>query len=313
MQQNNSQAIFTKKVSFTSDNEKIVGNLYFPANYQIPNKYPAIVITGSWTSVKEQMAEIYAKELAKRGFITLAFDFRNFGESEGKIRALESAKLKMTDIHQASEFLRQQPEVANNYVAGLSLCASSGYMAHAIANGAPIKSFATVAAWLHNAETAKQIYTPAYYDLLIQSSQKAKINFEENGTIEYIAAFSMTDKQAAMQAAEPGYYGDEKRGAISQWDNRFAVMAWEEWLTFDALSPASHITVPTLLVHSDESALPDNVRQFYKDLKAQKALYWMQGQHLNFYDQPELVEEAADIVAVYFSRCFKHSNAIMTN
>lgn len=68
-----------KKVTFKSDGLNLVGNLYYPSNYVENEKYPAIVVSGSWTTVKEQMAGLYAKKLAEQGFITLAFDFRNFG------------------------------------------------------------------------------------------------------------------------------------------------------------------------------------------------------------------------------------------
>ncbi len=56
----------------------LAGNLYTPENFDGNKKYPTILVGGSWTTVKEQMAGLYAEELAKQGFITLAFDHRYF-------------------------------------------------------------------------------------------------------------------------------------------------------------------------------------------------------------------------------------------
>ncbi|MGD1855943.1 MAG: alpha/beta hydrolase [Leptolyngbyaceae cyanobacterium] len=140
------EAVQVKEVIFESQGETLVGNLYLPDDYVAGQELPGVVVTGSWTSVKEQMSGLYAENLADRGFAALAFDFRNFGESDGDVRALESPTLKIEDIQAAAEFLPTLPEVADNQVGGLAVCASAGYMAHAIANGAPFQSFVTVAA-----------------------------------------------------------------------------------------------------------------------------------------------------------------------
>ncbi|MFC7584499.1 hypothetical protein ACFQYP_12715 [Nonomuraea antimicrobica] len=38
-------------------------------------------MAGTWTSVKELMADRYARRLAQRGYAALSFDFTGFGES----------------------------------------------------------------------------------------------------------------------------------------------------------------------------------------------------------------------------------------
>ena len=48
---------------------------------------PAVIVTGAWTTVTEQMTGIYARELANRGLATLAFDFTGWGESGGEPRS----------------------------------------------------------------------------------------------------------------------------------------------------------------------------------------------------------------------------------
>ncbi|MEN9520619.1 MAG: hypothetical protein RLZZ381_3207 [Cyanobacteriota bacterium] len=86
---NNAEAAQVKKVTFASNNQTLVGNLYLPDDYQEETKLPAvIVVTGAWTTVKEQMPATYAKEMADRGYAALAFDFRNWGESGGLITYL---------------------------------------------------------------------------------------------------------------------------------------------------------------------------------------------------------------------------------
>lgn len=94
------------RVTFQSEGETLVGNLYLPASYKAGDKLPAAIVAGSWTTVKEQMPSIYARKLAEQGFAALAFDFRTFGESGGKIRSFESPTAKIVDIKNAVSFLQ---------------------------------------------------------------------------------------------------------------------------------------------------------------------------------------------------------------
>lgn len=82
-----------KKVEFLSEGHKIVGNLFRPDNFK-GDVLSAIVMDGPMTGVKEQVAGLWAERLAKAGFITLAFDHRNFGESEGTPRQHEDPAKK---------------------------------------------------------------------------------------------------------------------------------------------------------------------------------------------------------------------------
>ncbi|MEV8533887.1 alpha/beta hydrolase [Streptomyces sp. NPDC051211] len=66
-------------VTFEAGGAKLVGHLYLP-----DTEPPAagVVVAGTWTSVKELMADRYAERLARRGYAALSFDFTGVGESE---------------------------------------------------------------------------------------------------------------------------------------------------------------------------------------------------------------------------------------
>jgi fermentation-respiration switch protein FrsA (DUF1100 family) len=66
----------TKKetVTFKGRHFNIVGDLFFPENFDSSNKYPAIVVTHPTSSVGEQTSGLYAEKLAEKGFVTITFD-----------------------------------------------------------------------------------------------------------------------------------------------------------------------------------------------------------------------------------------------
>ncbi len=79
-----------RKVTFQRDGLTLVGDLFTPENFDEKGRYKAIIVEGSFSSVKEQMAGTYAQKFANEGFIALAFDYSHYGASEGKPRQLES-------------------------------------------------------------------------------------------------------------------------------------------------------------------------------------------------------------------------------
>lgn len=297
-----------KKINFKSEGLNLIGNLYYPENYESGKKYPAIVVSGSWTTVKEQMAGLYAEKLAKEGFITLAFDFRNFGESEGEPRFFESPNLKKEDVKNAVTYLASLDEVNNDKISAFGVCAGAMYTLMASAEDNRIKSVSTVASWLHDAEAVKLFYGGEEgVQTKIKAAQEAKKTYAETGEIKYIPSISETDETAAMYGPYD-YYLNPERGAVKEWSNdKFAVASWEDWLTIDPMPYAKQINKPVLMVHSDGAVLPNYTKKFFNDIvTTDKKLYWMNTEldspfhQFNYYDQDVEVNESIAQVSNWF-------------
>ena len=298
-----------KHVTFNSEGAQLAGNLYYPANFDANNTYPAIVVSGSWTTVKEQMAGLYAQKLADEGFITLAFDFRNFGESEGEPRFYESPALKTVDVQNAVSYLESLPEVNTTQIGAFGVCAGAMYTLMAAADDKRIQSVVTTASWLHDAEAVKLFYGGEEgVNAKIEAAKAAKQEYAANGTVQYIPTISTEDASAAMYGPYD-YYLNPERGAIPQWSNdKFAVMSWEDWLTTDPMPSAANLTAPTLMIHSDGAVLPQYTKNYYERIAAtDKKLHWMETElespfhQFNYYDQDAEVAEAVGEAARWFS------------
>lgn len=288
------------RVTFQSQGEKLVGVLYLPTGYKTGDKLPAIVVAGAWTTVKEQMPELYAKKLAEQGFAALAFDFRYYGESGGTPRQLESPSAKVQDIKNAITYLQTLSVVDGNRIGGLGICFGAGYMARVAAEDPRLKSFATVAAWLHDAQSLDKLFGADLIQQRMQAGLAAQKKYAQTGVVEFAPAFTTAKNPIAAMTGQPIYYGNPQRGSIPAWKNQFAVQSWVEWIQFDALAVAPKVTTPALFVHSDGSALPENVKRFYNTMPGQKKLVWLQGNHFDFYDQPPQVNQAVQATTDFF-------------
>lgn len=279
-----------QEVAFNSNGVMLKGHLFTPPNFSEDKKYPTAMVTGSWTSVKEQMPDEYASLLAKEGFLTLTFDFTGFGESEGQPRYLEDYNIKIADIKAAVDFLSHHPNVNPNEITGLGVCASSGYMAHATAQDKRIAKLVLVAPWLHNEDIAKIIYDmrPGGTEGLLHAAEAAKRAYAETGQMEYVLAASELDPLSAMYVPENAfdYYLNPAKAAGPKYANLFAVSSWEPWLTFDGISAGKEIKQPVFIVHSESGAVPQGAKQFYELLDGEKEIKW-----LNDFNQQQLYYE----------------------
>lgn len=310
MNEENAASIDVRKVNFTSEGENMVGNLYLPANYVAGQSYPAVIVSGSWTTVKEQMAGLYAEQLARQGFVTLAFDFRNYGESGGTPRFYENPAHKVEDIRNAVTFLQSVAEVDGDRIGAMGICAGSMYTLMAASEDDRIKSVVTAASWLHDAEAVKLFYGGEEgVTAKIEAARAAKQKYAATGEVEYIPSISTTDETAAMFGPYD-YYLNPKRGAIEEWSaDKFAVMTWEDWLTLDPMPSAKNLQAPTLMIHSDGAVLPQYTRQYFEQIAAtDKALHWIETDmdspfhQFSFYDQEAEVNESIEQASGWFNQ-----------
>ncbi|MBS1210129.1 MAG: alpha/beta hydrolase family protein [Proteobacteria bacterium] len=273
-----------ERVSFLSGSNLLQGLFFRPAR-QAPS--PGVVVTGSWTSVKEQMSATYAQALAHKGYAALCFDFRGWGESTGTPRYLEDPIRKAADIVAAFDFMAGHEVVDAKRIAGLGICASAGYMSQAAAISPVPRAVCLVAPWLHDEQIVQEVYGGEEGVAALIAKSRAV----EHGGETVIEAASVTNPASLMYQAP--YYTEPARGLIPQYDNRFDLRSWEPWLRFDGVGSAERLSLPTCIVHSRAAAIPHGTERFAARLGMQASLFWLEGiSQFDFYDRPDAVEAA---------------------
>ncbi|MGH9203275.1 MAG: alpha/beta hydrolase, partial [Vicinamibacterales bacterium] len=278
-------SIYQFPIVFPSNGVTLVGRVYRSVD-DLEEQQPTVVITGSWLTVKEQMPNTYALALVERGYTAFTFDFTGFGQSDGAPRQLELPARKIADIIAAADFLSTMSFVDGGGVGHLGICASAQYALAAIARGARIRSYASVAGWYHDAHSVAGFYAGAPgVAQRLQCASNALDRFTADGSVVTAPAYRVGDERAGMWF-ELDYYANPQRGAVPAWKNEMAEMSWAYWLTFDGLRAAREVSVPTVMLHGDGCVLPDNAKQVYNALRGPKQLEWTEGSQIDFYDEP---------------------------
>ena len=286
-------------VVFSSGGTPLVGVLHRNVS-DITTKQPAVICTGSWLTVKEQMPAVYAGRLAELGYTAFTFDFAGFGESGGAPRQFELPQRKIQDIASAADFVSTLSCVVTNGIGHLGVCASAQYALAALAHGASIDSFVSVAGWYHDAGSVAPFYGGAEgVEKRLEWASNALRTYVRTGTVEMVPAYEAGNERAGMFFEAP-YYGLASRGAVPAWKNEMATLSWFPFLSFDGLSAASRVDKPVLMVHSEECVFPENAKRVYDALRGRKSKLWSEGSQTDFYDQRSQVDEAINAADQHF-------------
>jgi len=287
--------VHEERVVFQVDSVDVVGMLRVPVG---AGSTAALVFAGPLTSVKEQATGNYAVAMAARGFVTLTFDHRHFGESDGFPRQYEHPGRKVDDFRAAFGFLAGRPEVDPDRIGAVGICVGAGYLAPAVAGDDRVKAWGAVAGFFHDIAGRRESMGDAYEPTL-DRAVAAREEFEDTGEAEVIPAVG--EGEVAMPLAEAFEYYGTTRGGVANYVNEFALMSREHTLPWDAQASAYDITVPTIVVHSENALAPSLARKFFAALGGLKEQVWIESQgHVDFYDEPDRIGSAAEHLTRHF-------------
>jgi hypothetical protein len=102
----------------------LAADLYIPKNAE--GRLPALAVSGPFGACKEQSSGFYAQEMAKRGFLAIAFDPSFTGESGGFPRAMHSPDIDVEDFQAAVDFLSCHEKADPERIGIIGICGWGG-------------------------------------------------------------------------------------------------------------------------------------------------------------------------------------------
>lgn len=104
-----------RAVQFFSEGTRIAADIFIPSTLGIGEKGPAVVLCHGFTGVRQLMLADYARLFAEAGYVSLIFDYRGFGGSDGPRGRLIPLE-QVDDIRNAVTYLQAQPEVDSDKI-----------------------------------------------------------------------------------------------------------------------------------------------------------------------------------------------------
>ncbi len=305
-----------KKVTFKKLCLNIVGLLFLPNNFDVKNKYPAIVVTHPGGGVKEQCSSLYAWNLAKNGYVALAFDASHQGESEGLPRYLEDPTSRVEDIRSAVDFLVSLKYVDENKIGAMGICAGAGYTMNAIQNDLRIKAAAGISTWNtgHSARFGfPGVNIENFMQKLLKEVAEARTKEargEEPLYWNYVPkSENDIDKNTSVIQKEAYEYYRTDRCSYPTSVNKYLVSsndklaAWDAFQYIDTVSPR-----PLLFIVGSKADTLYFTEDAYKRANAPKEIFTIENAtHVDLYDKPEFVNQVVRKLTEFFNKGVKNA------
>lgn len=281
------------RVEFDADGLTLTGDLRVPDGV---GPWPGLVFTGPFTGVRDQVTGLYAARLAERGYATLAFDHRNWGESEGTPRCHEDPQGKLHDLRAAVSFLRSRVGIDPERIGAVGICLGAGYALRFAAFDPRVKAFAGIAGGYANPYATRGVDRAPYLEALERQ--------DRGGPVEYLPAVAEQGEAALPGAELHAYYGTG-RGASPLWSGEVTRASVLELLTTDNMTGSDFLSPkPALIVHGivDRVCSPEGAEEVFKRLDQPKELVWLDaGRHTDLYDREPYVTQAVDATARFLT------------
>ncbi len=273
----------------------IAAHLYMRKDLDKSKKHPAILIGAPYGGVKEQGSTVYAQELAKRGYVTLAFDESFNGESGGTVLELSSPEVFVEDFSAGVDYLGTRTYINREQIGVVGICGSGGFALTAAQADPRIKAIATasmydISDWVRNGvanSTSKE-------DLEKTKEALAKQRWEdfEKGE-QKLPGFSWPDKpaKAAPEMLPPvlkeffTYYGTE-RGWHPNTIPNFTLTSALSFMTFPLMSHIEEISPRPILIMVGENAhsIQWSKEAYERAAEPKELLIIPEANHIDLYD-----------------------------
>ncbi|MFD7708789.1 alpha/beta hydrolase [Streptomyces sp. NPDC059785] len=304
-------------VTFDSAGIPLAGHLYVPAG---PDRgpRPAIVVGHPGTGVKEQASGLYARRLAERGFVALAFDAAHQGASGGEPRGLEDPAQRVEDVKAAVSFLTTRGEADAGRIGALGICASGGYVLAAAAGDHRIRAVGTVSA----VDVARQFrlgadgtQDPAVFQGMLAAAARARTAGARGEEPPVMELFPETAEQARALGGEHGAEGfayyrtprarHERAAAFFTWSSVDRMAMFDAFAAVPLIGPR-----PLLMVAGGRAVTSWMSVEAFRRATGPKEFHWIDGaSHVDLYDRKQYVDPAVDRLAGFFADSLRATSA----
>jgi fermentation-respiration switch protein FrsA (DUF1100 family) len=290
------------KVTFKNQyNLEVAGHLFIANNINQNKKNPAIIVGHPMGAVKEQSADLYAANMAERGFVTLAIDLSFWGESAGEPRNAVLPDMYAEDFSAAVDFLGTRQFVERNNIGIIGVCGSGSFVISAAKIDPRLKAIATVSMYdmgsanrnaLNHSQTLEE-----RKKIIAAAAEQRYVEFN-GGETKYTSGtvHELDENTHPIQREFYDFYRTPRgeftpKGGSPETTTHPTLSSNTKFMNFYPFNDIETISPrPLLFITGDKAHSKEFSEDAYKRAAEPKELYYVPGAgHVDLYDRTELI------------------------
>ena len=287
-----------RKINFVSKGLRCSGWLHGPDNLKRDSKAPTIVIAHGFTGVKEMLPSIPTL-FARAGFVTLVFDYRYFGDSEGEPRCQAFPLEQAEDVRNAITWVSERPEVDPDRIGIWGTSLGGGIALYVGTYDRRVKAVVSQVPFIVSPEQ-QRAGDPQEYDEMTKILLKDRAERYKTGVTKYWKVVSKREEPCIFPGK--GFYDEFMAIKKPNWRNQVTLESLEKIREFDSASSIRMLSPTALLIIAAEkdSLAPSHlVKEVYEKALEPKALSMLPIRHFEVYFEPWLSKAAGFAINWY--------------
>lgn len=232
---------------------ELAADLYTPKDMDNASRYPALVIGPPYSGVKEQGPGIYAQEMAKHGYVALAFDPSFNGYSGGNPRHVSSPDIFVEDFSAGVDYLGTRSFVDRDKIGAIGICGSGSFALSATAVDMRIKAVAT-ASMVDISGAAQQGTKEERQARLTELAEQRYVDFENDQPALGNRGSALADETDNPIAREFGDFYFSSRGFHPNSITQFTATSDIAFMNFKLLDKIDEISPRPIMLIAGENA-----------------------------------------------------------
>ncbi|WP_233566197.1 MULTISPECIES: alpha/beta hydrolase [unclassified Flavobacterium] len=290
------------KVTFKNQyNLEVAGHLFIADNINQNEKNPAIIVGHPMGAVKEQSADLYAANMAERGFVTLAIDLSFWGESAGEPRNAVLPDMYAEDFSAAVDFLGTRQFVNRNNIGIIGICGSGSFVISAAKIDPRLKAIATVSMYdmgSANRNLLNHSQTLEERKKIIAAAAEQRYAEFNGGETKYTSGtvHKLDENTHPIQREFYDFYRTPRgeftpKGGSPETTTHPTLSSNTKFMNFYPFNDIETISPrPLLFITGDKAHSKEFSEDAYKRAAEPKELYYVPGAgHVDLYDRTELI------------------------
>lgn len=300
----------------------VAGHLFIPNNLDRTTKHAAIIVGHPMGAVKEQSANVYAANMAERGFITLSLDLSFWGESAGEPRNVVAPDMYAEDFSAAIDFLGTRPFVDREKIGVIGVCGSGSFVISAAKIDPRMKAVVTVSMYdmgsasrnaLNHSQTLEQ-----RKQIIAEAAEQRYIEFAGDET-KYTGGtvHALDENTHPIQQEFYAFYRTPRgeytpKGGSLELTTHPTLSSNAKFMNFYPFNDIETISPrPMLFITGDQAHSKEFSEDAYQRAAEPKELYLIPGAgHVDLYDRVELIP--FDKLTAFFVEYLKPAKPVQT-
>ncbi len=287
----------SRTVTFYSEGEVIVGDLYLPDNFKESNKYAGILQCQGFTGIRDMVQPEFAQYLVDDGgFVSLAIDYRGWGDSGGERGRLDPFQ-QVEDVRNGLTFLETLDFIDNDKLGVFGASFGALIAPYTAAMDSRVKATVGMVGVAHGYEAVTNRRTPQQMKEWEQKVAEARrVRVRTNEVDKCLRVMDIFIDDQSMEWEPAAWEANPKWRTYFGFDSIGRMM---DFRPVDIIHRAEGRGTCMILATNDTTGSPESYRELFDAAREPKRLIEVDCGHYDMY-AGELLDYAMDESVKYF-------------